>query len=87
MKQLFLEQQPAAAVPWVLYTYPALRPFAVSSSLCVCLPDVFPAHGLGLLPWQAHDPALSQHGPVIPTGLRGAAGVWVRRRAWWSPGV
>ncbi|KAI1242224.1 hypothetical protein IHE44_0005741 [Lamprotornis superbus] len=56
--------KPAAAVQWLLYTCPALRPFIVSRSLCVCLPDAFPAHGLGPVPWQAHDQALSQHGLV-----------------------
>lgn len=76
-----------AAVQWLLYTYPVLRPLTVSSSPGVCLPDAVPAHGLGLVPWQAHNPALSQPVLVIPTGLRGAAGVWVRRGAWWSPGV
>lgn len=84
MKHLFLVQQPAAAVQWLLYTCPALRPLIVNSSLCVCLPDVFPAHGLGLVPWQVHNQTLSQHGLVIQTGSQGAAGVWVWRKAWWS---
>lgn len=69
MKHLFLLQPPAAAVEWLLYMNPVLRAFTVSSSLCVCLPDVFPAHRLGLVPWQAHDQALSQQGLVNPNGL------------------
>lgn len=49
--------------------YPVLIPSIVTSSLCVCLPDAFPAHWLGLVPCQAHDQVLSQRGPIIPNGL------------------
>lgn len=86
MKRLFLVQQPAAAVRCLLHTCPVLRPLVVAA-VSVCLPDVFPAHGPGPLPRQPQDPVLSQQGLVIPTGCQGAAGVWVRRRVWCSPGV
>lgn len=48
--------------------HPALRPSIVTSSLCVCLPDAFPAHWLGWVPSEVHTQVLSQCGLIIPRG-------------------